>query len=668
MNQSQNQNNLQNYPGLDMSDREKVEIFVSCRSLADKDAFSKSDPFVIMQIQNPQTKQWGELFRTEVIMDNLNPNFTKSCLVDYIFEVQQNVRFQVFDYDGPNSSDFIGEVNSTIAQIVGSKNQTLILDLKDNNGRYGGKIILRAEKVNLVNDEIYLRIKGKGIKDLRFWGKSCPFLIFYRSSENKQPIKVFQTEVVERNLDPQFAIINIKAQKLCNGDYQMPIIVECWDHHSNGQHEYIGQTQFSVAELTSQQNKEFKLINKKKNSNAGSLVVQEVKLIEKPQFLDYIRGGTHLNLVCAVDFTGSNGVPTRPESLHAINQYGQLNQYQQAIQFVGEILLNYDEDKMVPLYGFGAKPKLPHFNYTQTLHCFPINGNPMNPQVYGLKGMMDTYANFLNFVELSGPTLFNPLIQETMKLAQISKQQNDNNYYILLILTDGEIHDMEQTTSSIVQSALLPLSIIIVGIGNADFNNMDILDGDNGLIDSNGRKAQRDLVQFVPFNRYKNNPQALAQNVLEELPDQVVEYYRLVGQKPVQPVYQRMQSIQVQNVPQANQQFGQNLIKAGFMNNIINNTMNDSQRQNAQNYPPPPDNQNLQNYPPPPQQNFQNYPGQNMNFSYNQGQAPPNQQFFGMNNSVNQNQPQKNYVNYPSNPQNIPNYSQYVAPPPPPPM
>jgi hypothetical protein len=30
----------------------------------------------------------------------------------------------------------------------------------------------------------------------------------------------------------------------------------------------------------------------------------------------------------------------------------------------------------------------------------------------------------------------------------------------------------------------LPLSVIIVGVGNADFSNMDILDGDDGLFNN----------------------------------------------------------------------------------------------------------------------------------------------------------------------------------------
>lgn len=48
---------------------------------------------------------------------------------------------------------------------------------------------------------------------------------------------------------------------------------------------------------------------------------------------------------------------------------------------------------------------------------------------------------------------------------------------------------MDATITSIVDSACLPMSIIIIGIGNEDFTNMEILDGDEGLHDSRGRKA-----------------------------------------------------------------------------------------------------------------------------------------------------------------------------------
>ena len=70
---------------------------------------------------------------------------------------------------------------------------------------------------------------------------------------------------------------------------------------------------------------------------------------------------------------------------------------------------------------------------------------------------------------------------------------------------------MEQTVDLLVGNCNLPLSIIIVGVGNAEFSNMVRLDGDNGLYNSKGKKAQRDIVQFVPFREVGMNPDLLAQ-------------------------------------------------------------------------------------------------------------------------------------------------------------
>ncbi len=47
------------------------------------------------------------------------------------------------------------------------------------------------------------------------------------------------------------------------------------------------------------------------------------------------------------------------------------------------------------------------------------------------------------------------------------------NYFILLILTDGAIMDFDHTVDAIVRASALPLSIVIVGVGNADFSEMD---------------------------------------------------------------------------------------------------------------------------------------------------------------------------------------------------
>lgn len=72
---------------------------------------------------------------------------------------------------------------------------------------------------------------------------------------------------------------------------------------------------------------------------------------------------------------------------------------------------------------------------------------------------------------------------------------------ILLILTDGAIHDTEVVEDLLVKCGKLPLSVIIVGIGDGDFGLMHRLDDDDCLMrDLNGNRTQRDLVQFVEFS------------------------------------------------------------------------------------------------------------------------------------------------------------------------
>lgn len=66
----------------------------------------------------------------------------------------------------------------------------------------------------------------------------------------------------------------------------------------------------------------------------------------------------------------------------------------------------------------------------------------------------------------------------------------------------------------------LPVAIIIVGVGDADFSSMETLDGDDeALYSSSFRKyMSADIVQFVPFNEFKNDPNLLAKEVLDEIP------------------------------------------------------------------------------------------------------------------------------------------------------
>lgn len=87
-------------------------------------------------------------------------------------------------------------------------------------------------------------------------------------------------------------------------------------------------------------------------------------------------------------------------------------------------------------------------------------------------------------------------------------------YFVLLIITDGVITDMDETRSAIVHASRLPMSIIIVGVGGADFSAMEFLDGDDGILRSaTGEAAMRDIVQFVPFRQFQNVSNVIKQSL-----------------------------------------------------------------------------------------------------------------------------------------------------------
>ena len=110
-------------------------------------------------------------------------------------------------------------------------------------------------------------------------------------------------------------------------------------------------------------------------------------------------------MAVAIDYTASNGDISDPKSLHAMNNN---NQYYQAINQVGQILEVYDYDANFPTFGFGGVPK--HLGLKATSHCFALNGNPNDPNIHGVNGILQAYQNTLSQISLSGPTRFSEVL------------------------------------------------------------------------------------------------------------------------------------------------------------------------------------------------------------------------------------------------------------------
>ncbi|CAL5361747.1 unnamed protein product [Camellia sinensis] len=525
----------------------QIELSLCASNLRDRDVLSKSDPMAVVYTKG-RDGALQELGRTEVVLNSLNPKWIRKHTVTYHFEVVQTLVFRVYDVDTQfhnldvkmlklDEQQFLGEATCTLSQIVTKSNGSLTLDLVRKDESLGSKhprnfgaLLIHAEESvsSKTTTELILRCSDLESRDL--FSKSDPFLVISKIVESGIPIPICKTEVLKNDLNPTWKPVFLNVQQV--GGKDSPVIIECFNFNSNGKHDLIGKVQKSLAELEklhSVGQGECLFLPTSVGHNHDDKVLKSHLYVDKfhesvkHTFLDYLSGGCQLNFMVAIDFTASNGNPRLPDSLHYIDPSGRPNAYQRAILEVGEVLQFYDSDKRFPAWGFGARPI-----DGPVSHCFNLNGSSSYCEVEGIQGIMIAYNSALFNVSLAGPTLFGPVISTAAQIAGESLANNEHKYFVLLIITDGVITDLQETKDALVKASDLPLSILIVGVGGADFKEMEILDADKGdkLESTTGRVTSRDIVQFVPLRDAQSGEISVVQSLLAELPSQFLTYMR----------------------------------------------------------------------------------------------------------------------------------------------
>eukprot|EP00741_Cyanophora_paradoxa_P012556 tig00020614_g12133.t1 len=215
-------------------------------------------------------------------------------------------------------------------------------------------------------------------------------------------------------------------------------------------------------------------------------------------------------LIVGVDFTKSNeenGMYSHDgDSLHKIYEDGRLNPYQEVISTIGRTLASFDDDGLIPTYGFGDA-------LVKDRECFSLAERleGTDRPCKGFEEVLEIYKKILDLVELDGPTSYTPIISKAIEIVQRTKQ-----YHILLIITDGVTLTEELDRRAIREASNYPLSIVIVGVGDGPWGQVKILD------DLEGRKF--DNVQFVNYEKIRKKhagqDSKFAATALQEIPPQ----------------------------------------------------------------------------------------------------------------------------------------------------
>lgn len=218
------------------------------------------------------------------------------------------------------------------------------------------------------------------------------------------------------------------------------------------------------------------------------------------------------NLIFGIDYTASNSYQGQRSfnghCLHAIeNRF--MNPYQQVICILGETLEPFDDDGIIPAFGFGdASTK------DRSVFSFRAEG-----YCRGFHDVLDAYNQITPNVKLSGPTNFAPLIYQAIDIVKKTK-----SYHILVIVADGQVTSERETINAIVEASRWPLSIVMIGVGDGPWYVME-------EFDDKLPARKFDNFQFVEFHKIMStarNPQAaFALQSLMEIPDQFKAIKRL---------------------------------------------------------------------------------------------------------------------------------------------
>ncbi|KAF3321471.1 E3 ubiquitin-protein ligase RGLG2-like protein [Carex littledalei] len=199
------------------------------------------------------------------------------------------------------------------------------------------------------------------------------------------------------------------------------------------------------------------------------------------------------NLIVGIDFTKSNEWTGKlsfgRRCLHNIGSTP--NPYEQAISIIGRTLSAFDEDNLIPCFGFGDAS-----THDQEVFSFYPDNRPCN----GFEEALDRYKEVVPNLRLAGPTSFAPIIETAIGIVDSTGGQ----YHVLLIIADGQVTRSVDTQSgqlspqeratvdAIVKASQYPLSIVVVGVGDGPWDMMH-------EFDDNIPSRAFDNFQFVNF-------------------------------------------------------------------------------------------------------------------------------------------------------------------------
>jgi copine 1/2/3 len=547
----------------------KVDLVIQCKRLPKKDLLSQADAFcVLWQVPNgyiPNNasgskenvpsklpgRQETEVGRTEVHRNCVEPVFKDNFRLSFKFNEEQTFVIRVYDEDlryatDLKEHDYLGGCMFTLGQLMGAKGCTIAKRL----GHGKSFMVITGNEIIDTREVLEFRfscqdlVKQRSLVDqTKVLDTSNPYFRLEKLNKDDQSWEVvWKSEVVKDSLNPTWREARLPLQLLCNDDQDNPLKITIWDYEKHSKdHDHLGFVESTVRELVSRaqdgvtvfmvMREKKKIFGGSKLKRVGLLKVLKSNVIEIPSMFEYLSGGCSLDVMLAIDCTLANGELKNEKSLH-FSASRWLNDYQAGIQKLGMIVENFARGRHSSMWGFGLVVG-EDVKQVKTIEL-------LEDKMCLSKEMLQAYDKHIiedsNFELGPGPAQIRPVIHKAMFRA-ISASQRRQCYNVLIVFTAGDIVDLQDSIDLICTAAEdAPLSIVIIGVGNRDFSEIEKLCGEydqkGKLRDSRGVPIARDILQFVSFKRFSGNASAVISEALKDIPEQFVEFFSNNGTKP----------------------------------------------------------------------------------------------------------------------------------------
>jgi len=248
---------------------------------------------------------------------------------------------------------------------------------------------------------------------------------------------------------------------------------------------------------------EIELNDKDYNSEKILVKIEKNKEeIEKKYLFDYFKSGIKLSCYISFDFSQKNKANIKDANLSILKN-------------IFQYIEDYTSDNLYYSSGFGAKlndSKIPVFEFDNV----KLNSDQL----------LEKYNVFLDSKNVvpEKKIALSHLIKKITK--DIYKVFDANIYNVLFILLSGSIDkkDKEKIINQIIASGYLPLSIVIIFVGNHGFAETKEMFEKSHKYASNGMEKIRNNVIFTSLNSPSGANKCIS-FCLKELSKQMIEYY-----------------------------------------------------------------------------------------------------------------------------------------------